>query len=217
MTRPRDSQRSRLYAAERGLQHGVHVMRTRNAPERWSVDQCQRYVDGITESAWFVRRWGKRRILVLPGRNGGHGNGDFITLGVWARQEIVVLHELAHCLAPRECAAHGPEFAGVLLFLVRTKLGTEAWTKLRGEYRRHRVRVSNRALPSPSQHKLEQVRRAARERKAAANRPPARWDVATAAATIRRAVKAGQLGASGRRPRTHALETARALEKLCGK
>lgn len=43
----------------------------------------------------------------------------------WALREVVVLHELAHCLT--HTSGHGAEFAGTFLKLIREFMGTETW------------------------------------------------------------------------------------------
>lgn len=205
MKRPRDSKRQRLYDSERCIQ---------SAGGEMSIAECQSYVDALTKSAWFVRRWGRRTIEIEWGRGGGHAYaGNFIRLGVWARQEVVVLHELAHCLTPGHYAAHGAEFAGVMLTLVRHKLGNDTARKLRESYRAHRVKVSMRAVPKPKQERVENQRRMIQATKAAASRPPLHRELGDAAAIIRRAAQAGHFGPSGRKSRAHALETARRLEE----
>ena len=58
MTRPRDSQRARLYRAEGEVDCG------RGLP---SVERMQAYVDGLVAADWFVVRWGARSFEVRPG------------------------------------------------------------------------------------------------------------------------------------------------------
>ena len=116
--RPRDSQRARLYRAEGTVDAG------RRLP---TVERMQAWVDGLVATDWFVARWGERSFEVRPGF--GHrratadaGNG-ILQMPKWARSELVLLHEIAHCLTPLTVASHGPEYAGVLLALVRRGMG----------------------------------------------------------------------------------------------
>lgn len=222
MSRPRDSQKQRLYDAERasGLQSskwtqsGERLFGGRWTTEQpWTIEQCQRYVNELVESTWFRRRWTRQCIVVEPGRGGGHAGWYGIRLGVWARQEIVVLHEVAHLLTPASMASHGPEYAGVLLTLVGHKMGADARRALRESMREHGVKVSLSAVPKPTRDVTPTS--VVRRRLAAASKLPVEpMNASAAAATIRRAVKAGQFGPSGRKPRAHALETARRLERL---
>jgi putative metallohydrolase (TIGR04338 family) len=141
--RPRDSQRQKLYDAEDVLAR---------SPDYQTVEECQAFIDGVLRSRWFQSRWGQRRIFVGPGR-GQRRAIAFSTRLVqlempkWSRQRQVLLHELAHCLIPDNLAAHGREFAGVYLFLVRQVMGDEAWATLQSSFRAHRVHYNNSRIP----------------------------------------------------------------------
>ncbi len=143
-SRPRDSQRARLYRAEDEVGAG------RRLP---TVPQLQAYVDALAASAWFEARWGSRSFVVRPGH--GHrratadGNG-VLQLPKWARTEVVVLHEVAHCLTPVEFAAHGPEYAGVLLSVLRRAVDPGTAQRLEDSFTRHRVRWTLAAVPVPT-------------------------------------------------------------------
>jgi putative metallohydrolase (TIGR04338 family) len=130
----RDSQRARLYRAEEEVAKG------RRLPK---VADLQAYVDGVLAADWFLARWGGRRFEARPGH--GHRRATASRDGVlqfplWARTELVVLHEVAHPLTPEECAPHGPEYAGVLLVLVRRAMGVAPAQALEDAFARHRVR-----------------------------------------------------------------------------
>lgn len=206
MTRPRDAQRSRLYRAEYPLW---------DVGQRWqTVPEVQAYVDRLDESAWFQRRWGRRRIVVEDGRGRRSAVGYTYEIGVprLMRRELIVLHEIAHCLTPRTYAPHGPEFAGVVLTLVRHKMGDEAGRQLAESYRAHKVRVNMKAVPKPKRSVVtmtEERRRLA----AAARRPPTLTERMDAVEVIRRAARNDVFGPSGRKLRTYALAVARALEE----
>lgn len=139
MSRPRDNQRQRLYNAETALA-GVAFGRRLE-----TVAELQAYVDGLLGTRWFRARWGRwGRIVVTAGRGRrsacAHGQHE-IRIPRWARSELVVLHEVAHCLTDARAAAHGPEFAGVMLALVRQFMGPGAAASLRSSFRSHRVRI----------------------------------------------------------------------------
>lgn len=186
-----------------------------------SVAATQEYVDAVLAAAWFQRRWGRRAIRVLAGR-GSHANmsllgGVSITVSQHHRRsEAVILHEIAHILIGGGYAPHGPEFAGVLLTLVRHQMGAEHAKDLRESFRKHRVRATTKAVPAPRRQVVPVA-----EQQAAAKREAARHGAShlspraqrtAAAAIIRGEVKAGLFGPAGSKPRTHALATARALE-----
>jgi len=151
MAYTRDSQRSRLYAAESVI-YGKYKSKWAVKYSQYDLNSntpivfCQRYVDLILSQKFITKRYGQRRIAVKSGRGGAMAiGGSIISLGRWARDESVVLHEIAHCLTP--FSKHGPEFAGVYLFLVRNVLGNEAATELRQSYRTNRVRYNNNHIP----------------------------------------------------------------------
>lgn len=138
-TNMRDSQRSRVYAFERsipGLQARTGSMTLEAADDyAFSVWVKERGRYG------FAKRTAPR---VEAGRNGGTAYGQhLITLGVWARQPAVVLHELAHCLTPGD--QHGPRFVGVAIGLYCRYLGLDRDELLAAAYE-HGVKVNLRSI-----------------------------------------------------------------------
>jgi|GEM_PF-2416170 len=136
--RPRDSQRSKIYASEKGLRRGQRFADMR---------ECQKYVDLVVFSPWWQERFGSRaRVQARDGRGRRHA-GAFdhkraITLPRWSRSELIILHELAHIATPLQFGAHGPEFARNYLELVRSFMGERAGARLENAYREHGVRVA---------------------------------------------------------------------------
>lgn len=157
----RDSQRKRLYDAERS----VYTME-QTIPN----DMLQIFVDEVMDKRAILSRWGRRHLVVRLARGGGRvwDGLPYIDLGVVARCEWVILHEIAHQLTPETYADHGPEFAGIYLFLVKTVLGPTEATRLREAMRVHKVRISNRALPEASSHSVTEIRERQQTKKAAA-------------------------------------------------
>jgi putative metallohydrolase (TIGR04338 family) len=178
---PRDSQRRRLYEAEDVLdgrrvsaaakRHLTDTVR-HGYQRRWviveggenytvpmyypSVDSVQDYVDAVLATAWFRRRWGYRRITVgaNPGANSRGGYGDVHMGAEHRRSESVILHEIAHNLTDFHAHAyHGPEFAAILLTLVKHQMGRDSYEYLRTSYAVHRVkyRAGMRAVPKPDE------------------------------------------------------------------
>jgi putative metallohydrolase (TIGR04338 family) len=142
-TRPRDSQRARLYRAEGEVDAG------RRLP---TVERMQAWVDALAATDWFVARWGERAFDVRPGFGHRRATADqhgVLQMPKWARSEMVLLHEVAHCLTPVTYAAHGPEYAGVLLALARRGIGPAAAQALEDAFDRERVRWSLAAVPLP--------------------------------------------------------------------
>jgi hypothetical protein len=219
----RDNQRSKLYGAEHAwagcspaaellIEKGPRVAGTGNV----SIDACQAYVDDLLSRSWFQRRWGRRTISVRH-KVSGSATGSYgkIHLPPWSRTEAVILHELAHNLTPTERAAHGPEFAGVYLELVRYAVGQDAYRAQRASFRAARVRVSREDVPEPSQHRVRKPRPAPRPVKVPP--PPQPREVpaqrVAAAELIRQAVRAGEYGPAGSPARKAALATARRLDQ----
>ena len=140
--RPRDSQRARLYRAEGEVDSG------RRLP---TVERMQDYVDALCAADWFLARWGMQAIEVRPGYGHRRATADehgVLQMPKWARTELVILHEVAHCLTPRTCAAHGAEYAGVLLALARRAMGPATAQRLEDAFARQRVRWTLSAVPT---------------------------------------------------------------------
>jgi hypothetical protein len=205
--RPRDSQRSKLYTAE-GAFHG--------APDFKTVPECQAYVDSVMASRWVRARW-KQRVTVHDGRGRSSASGGTsgrLNLPLWSRSRYVILHEMAHVLTPYQYAAHGPEYAGVLLSLVHHILGQETAAKLRVSFKEHRVRYNLKGVPSSPRYEVIPQAVVAAKQRERDTRPLTTDEKAVVTRLIRRAVKAGQLGPSGRKPRAQALAIARMIEGL---
>ena len=143
--RPRDSQRARLYRAEDEVSPG------RRLP---TVEILQTHIDELVTSDWFAGRWGRRSFEVRPGYGHRRATADrngVLQMPRWSRTELVLLHEVAHCLTPERYAAHGPEYAGVFLSLVRRRLSPAAAQALEDAFARHRVRWNMVSVPRPSE------------------------------------------------------------------
>jgi|SRR5215212_4538479 len=149
MKKARDSQRSRVYKAERAAWENF------DTPEFRTVAQCQEYVNDVT----YTRFWDERftdgwyldpevRIEVSDGRGrrsaAAFCDEDRIALPKWARNRLVILHELAHILVNgnRSLASHGPEFVSMYLSLVREFEGEDEAQKLHEAFETHRVKIA---------------------------------------------------------------------------
>jgi len=110
----------------------------------------QNYVDGLLAADWFLTRWGARSFEVRPGFGHRRATADengVLQMPKWARSELVLLHEVAHCLTPPTFASHGPEYAGVLLALARRSMGPATGQVLEDCFACHRVRWTLAAVP----------------------------------------------------------------------
>ncbi|TET39004.1 MAG: hypothetical protein E3J69_00820 [Anaerolineales bacterium] len=162
--RPRDSQMSKVYAAER--KHSLW----REESQYDSISHVQVWVDSICKSRWFKNRYPRyalaksiqtafltdreRGIKVLDGRGRRKACGStrgFIKLPVWSRSDLVILHEIAHVVTRRKGyhgplpAYHGREFCANYLALVRQFLGKEAAKELKVCFKKSRVKYTRPA------------------------------------------------------------------------
>jgi putative metallohydrolase (TIGR04338 family) len=222
-TQVRDTQKSKVYAAEakfRSMNFEPQILVDAKFSSIW---ECQNYVNRILDQKWFRARFGERQIVVDYGRNGGTAYGSRrITLGVWARQPIIILHEIAHCVAPYQ-VRHGAEFAGIYLFLIKQVYGADAAKALRDCYKEARVKTSNKALPKPvkvltAKQKIalakKKSREAARIRKIEESKPLDFMEKRQLDNLLKRAVAANQLGEPGSAKRRQALAIGRSITKI---
>jgi putative metallohydrolase (TIGR04338 family) len=141
MARPRDSQREKVYRSERSTIQNM-------GRKDMTIEECQAYIDKITSQKWFTKNFGGSwGVRVEHGRGGGWALGGrygLITLGVWARREPVVLHELTHLIITNRhnnsAAWHGWEFCAVYLQLVQHYMGRDAAEALKSAYKGNKVR-----------------------------------------------------------------------------
>lgn len=163
---PRDSQRSKVYAAEefirtlfdRAAEHGSHAIdffgtQLTLPPEGrfGSVESVQRYVDDVLALPAVRERWptiSPLRVRARRAATAAHyenrGGAGIIAVpdrdtADWAMRELVVLHELAHhlCQAP---PPHGPEFVATMCRLSELVMGPELGHVLRVVYAKEGVR-----------------------------------------------------------------------------
>lgn len=195
----RDSQKERLYTAERdagidgrrstvgkrclidtetnssmvGVRDGTLI------PVPYpSVAAVQSYVDAIRTSAKFQRRWGYQPLTATHNPSGSRGGNGVIHMGAdHRRDEWVILHEIAHNLTThpgagprRDYAAHGPEFAAVFLELVKIVLGAKDAATLRASFTKHRVKYRSGLHAVPKPSEDRLAR--AREIRVKVTKPP---------------------------------------------
>lgn len=103
-----------------------------NGEERFAnIDEVEAYLTRAMFHPGVVARFGARRVPRISERrqkNAHYSLVDGIVLPqgrMWAFRELVVLHELAHYLAP---GGHGPEWADAFLYLIEQMMSAEiAW------------------------------------------------------------------------------------------
>jgi putative metallohydrolase (TIGR04338 family) len=160
MTAMRDSQRGRVYEAEslvrrlfdradttgdRSLNlHGSQIVLP--IERRFaSIESMQRYTNLILALPWVTRHWPQRSAVPVTVRQRAgqaRAHYDRLTASIaippyshnrsWAMREYVLLHEVAHHLAPEaEAPAHGPGFVARFIDLAEEIIGPEAALLLR--------------------------------------------------------------------------------------
>ncbi len=163
----RDTQRSRVYAAEEFVRTlfdraGQHSSRTIDffgesitlPPEARfaSVESVQRYVDEVLAlpavaeigSATGPVAVRARRAVTAAHYESRGGTGVIAVpdrlSATWAMRELVVLHEVAHHLCGPDVPAHGTEFVATFCALATAVMGPEAGHVLRVVYAKEDVR-----------------------------------------------------------------------------
>lgn len=172
----RDSQRSKVYEAERAS--GIfepNKAALNRAAGPMTYKEVTALVDKVFASSYTRRKYGERRIDNLRrdtevvwthgGANAGPVWGGYeLRFGVWTRQPAIVLHEISHLVAGVS-QQHGWKFCAVYLDLVRHFMGKEAHDKLKASFKAHRVRFT---APRAKREISEEQRAALVERLAVA-------------------------------------------------
>jgi putative metallohydrolase (TIGR04338 family) len=136
---PRDSQRGKVYKAEDSLPEMAESSFTSDA-------QVEKYARRVVGSRFVQKHWPKYRGSALvvrfrraqsstayPGRN-------LLAFSRNHRSRLVVLHEVAHLLAPLG-EKHGPGFVSIYLRLVRRFIGIETYKRLKDAFLKHKVKT----------------------------------------------------------------------------
>lgn len=133
-----DTQRSKLYRAERILGRGVELP---------TVVAMQTYLDTILTDPWFVDRFKDWTITV---DRGGHGrkracgipSQRVIKMPEWSRCERLVIHEMCHVIVPAVHAWHGRLYACIYAELVGRYMGCDFKEMLVASFRKHNVKFT---------------------------------------------------------------------------
>jgi hypothetical protein len=125
----RDGQRKRVYRAEDKL---------RNEPLA-SAQEAESFVYSITESGWWVARSGfgaERPRVTHSNRSTASARSHERSIklaGRWSWSPLVLVHELAHLLAPVD-EHHGPVFTALHILLTREFVDASLADQLRESY-----------------------------------------------------------------------------------
>lgn len=151
-TKPRDSQRQRLYDAQRIS--GLHTF-----SETMTIKEAQKFVNRVLSHQRTKKLHEQYRFqfstypseIIVEASSGSHAtikrNGwetvRLIRLNKYGRNKFTILHEIAHHITwGRE--DHGAEFADVLLQLTARYLGKPQADKLANAFNENRVRVMSK-------------------------------------------------------------------------
>lgn len=147
VSRPRDSQRTRLYRAE---EEALPYANTFD-----HLDQADDFIWDLTHTRWWRRRYPYLGGVTAEWASANKRAGSWLTLAATVDDsgivefnpeivptERVLIHELAHFATGQEFAGHGPEFARTYVELVRYCLGPTFGSALLRAFRRRRVKVA---------------------------------------------------------------------------
>lgn len=164
--RPRDSQRSKVYAAERDA-----FPRSEIGPQWKTLGEVEAWIEKkVLTSAYVRKNYAIGYVGLRPGKGcrNAFANPDTyeITLPLWARKEWVVLHEISHLIvSSRKHAFHGWKFCEVYLDLVRHCMGKEVHDRLKAEFKARNVKFT---APRAKRQLTEEQKAVLRERMAKA-------------------------------------------------
>lgn len=155
MTRRRDTQRSKVYESERAIQwkqKGFHFAAQQDNYE--TLDDCHRFLMSVVRRKRVQERYPRAAQFTTMHLKDGRGTrsasfrgnihdfgdyGPILNLPLWSRNELTLLHELAHSLVPSGVTHHW-EFTECLLWLVRQAMGIEWHDLLLAQYKSRRVK-----------------------------------------------------------------------------
>jgi putative metallohydrolase (TIGR04338 family) len=152
--KPRDSQRSKLYKAERA----AFGLVPEGAPEV-SPEQVAAQAAAVLGSTWVREHFPRapRSVEIRPHRTAACAGTGYVRMSPWARRNWwVLLHELAHVLIRSTpgwygLAAHGREFAAAYLGLVRELRGEAEAKTLKLAFRAYGVKFTPKRQLTPEQ------------------------------------------------------------------
>ena len=154
MPRPRDNQKSRLYASEWEV-FGWPKMEFKNMDEvkdyTWKVlsnyhvqrkyEVARKIVDGdvplkFSNGAGARRAWAR----IQPGLY-------WLNFPRTFRNKWVVLHEVSHLLTPDDVQSHGREFCQTYLHLIKLFFGQETQNNMKAAMKKHNCKYSKSHSP----------------------------------------------------------------------
>lgn len=173
MAKARDSQRSKLYAAERAAFPDLFA--SHKAGEQLTWEETQAFVRSVLDDPrWckYIKRRHSSRVtstgfVIKDGRGTSWARGgvNHINLPRWARNKIVICHELAHTACPptHVIQPHGRDFASTYLKIVELFMGWDDRMKLVRAFSKHRVRTGSDEAEAEKRKACEERHRIAKE------------------------------------------------------
>lgn len=158
--RVRDTQRARVYAAERRAFVPPGTGHIRETPRDFEdVRHADEYIETIRTSKWLATHYPRAAmspVRIISGR-GCNATESRIMLARWGLVKWVVLHELAHTVTDRHhryetLPGHGREFARIYLALVRRWMGVAEYEKLRAAFKMYKVKYSLKKQRAKTAH-----------------------------------------------------------------
>jgi putative metallohydrolase (TIGR04338 family) len=143
---PRDTQKRRVYKCDPAVVALAKPLPTVRDVERfvkrvWSMQRVRDAYPRAVQGSRLPPTVGDGR-----GRRNAGGHWGGILIPLWARNEAIVLHELAHTICIRQhgftAAGHGWQFASIYLKLVLYGMGREAHDALKAAFKLHRVKFT---------------------------------------------------------------------------
>lgn len=129
--RPRDSQRSKIYAFDKELKTLL--------PQTLTLQEIEQLVRRI----WRDYEIRCSTPTIGDGRGARRGKALYhkhmIVLPRFARTNWYALHEIAHILTPWSAAHHGPEFASIYAQLLERYAGVQ---QVRSKMRQHKIKIA---------------------------------------------------------------------------
>ena len=151
MKRARDSQKSRVYRSEKELMHSGKSFDT--------IEDIRKYVTKLISQKWFKKHFINTFINV---RSGGSRWAVADLYGIripdlkWSKREMVVLHEIAHCVT-RAVSTHDKEAGHGILYcknylkLVQHQVGKDVSEHLKKNFKEYGVKYCAKKNLSESQ------------------------------------------------------------------
>lgn len=118
--RTRDSQRSKVYRWEDRISK---VFRHHGFDRDLSLEECEELVAQVLD---YYDEDEQPRVVDGRGTTRARGSAYRISLPVWSRTELIVIHETCHCIKSRigaRGASHGPEFVRIELNVLSKHFG----------------------------------------------------------------------------------------------